>query len=189
MGHDNSKRGVFLDRDGVINEVVVRDGKPASPRSVSEFRFCDGVVDALQRLSRAGLRLFVVTNQPDLTRGLLTPAVVEEINRILLTRLPIESVSVCPHDDADGCACRKPKPGLVHELVARAGIDLAQSFVIGDSWKDMEAGRRAGCRTILLRRPYNAGVAADIVLEGLSEAVDLILGELIHDQPDRILRR
>jgi D-glycero-D-manno-heptose 1,7-bisphosphate phosphatase len=189
MGHDNSKRGVFLDRDGVINEVVFRDGKPASPRSVSEFRFCEGVADALQRLSRAGLRLFVVTNQPDLARGLLAPAVIEEINKTMLASLPIEGISVCPHDDVGGCPCRKPKPGLLYGSAASAGVDLARSFLIGDSWKDMEAGRRAGCRTILLRRPYNVDVDAEWITDTLTEATDLILGELAHVTPHCIVRQ
>lgn len=181
------RHAVFLDRDGVINEVVFRNGKPASPRSLSEFRFCEGAVDALQNLSRAGFRLFVVTNQPDIARGLLSPLVLEEINKAILARLPIERVSVCPHDDTDGCPCRKPKPGMLYDVAGSAGLDLSRSFLIGDSWRDIEAGQRAGCRTILLRRPYNQGVAADFVLENLSEATDLIVGELMHEQPNSVL--
>lgn len=189
MGHDNSKRGVFLDRDGVINEVVFRDGKPASPRSVSEFRFCEGVADALQRLSRAGLRLFVVSNQPDVVRGLLAPAVLEEINKTILDQLPVERILVCPHDDVDGCPCRKPKPGMLYEVAGSSGLDLSRCFLIGDSWRDVQAGRAAGCTTILLKRPYNAGAIADYVFEKLSEAVDFILGEIAHADSDGVVRQ
>jgi D-glycero-D-manno-heptose 1,7-bisphosphate phosphatase len=179
---------VFLDRDGVINEVIFRNGKPASPRSLGEFRFCEGVTETLHRLSHAGFRLFVISNQPDVASGLLVPAVLEEINKTILDKLPVERVLVCPHDDTDGCACRKPKPGMLLALATSEGIDLARSFLIGDSWKDIQAGRNAGSRTILLRRSYNTGVSADFVLESLSQAADCILGELTHVDTDGILR-
>src|SRR2546426_30269 len=106
MASGKGCRAVFLDRDGVINEVVFRNGKPASPRTLEEFRFCEGLEDALHRLSDAGLRLFIISNQPEIARGLLTPAVLEEITKKILASLPVERVLVCPHDDADDCACR-----------------------------------------------------------------------------------
>lgn len=183
-----NSRSVFLDRDGVINEVVFRDRKPVSPRTIEEFRFCEGVAEALQRLSVAGLRLLVVSNQPDIARGLLASSVLQSMNDRIVASLPVEHVLVCPHDDADNCACRKPKPGLLYELAASGGIDLSRSFLIGDSWKDIQAGQRAGCRTILLRRPYNKDVDAQFVTDTLSQAVDLILGELDHDDTDDVLR-
>jgi D-glycero-D-manno-heptose 1,7-bisphosphate phosphatase len=110
------------------------------------------------------------------------------MNDRIVASLPVEHVLVCPHDDADNCACRKPKPGLLYELAASGGIDLSRSFLIGDSWKDIQAGQRAGCRTILLRRPYNKDVDAQFVTDTLSQAVDLILGELDHDDTDDVLR-
>ena len=112
----NSSRGVFLDRDGVINEVVFRNGKPASPRTMEEFEFSPSVHESLQRLSSVGLRLFVVTNQPDVARRLISLSVLQQMNNRILTTLPITRVLVCPHDDADACDCRKPKPGMLHEV-------------------------------------------------------------------------
>lgn len=182
-------RAVFLDRDGVINEVVFRNGKPCSPRTVEEFRLCEGITEALHRLASAGLHLFVVSNQPDVARGFLSSLVLREMNDRILAFLPVERVLACPHDDADDCPCRKPKPGMLYELASSEAIDLPRSFLIGDSWKDVQAGERAGCKTILLRRPYNTGVGAHIVIESLLQAVDLILGELTHADTDAFLRR
>jgi len=180
MNRKSGPRAVFLDRDGVINEVVFRDGRPASPRTLGEFRLCDGIAECLTRLSVAGLRLFVISNQPDLARGLLPPSVLEEITTRILASLPVEGVLVCPHDDTDNCVCRKPKPGMLLQLASGQGINLACSFLIGDSWKDIEAGWSAGCRSILLRRAYNPGVGADYCVESVWEAADIILGEAIH---------
>lgn len=173
----------------MINETLLQDGKPASPRTLAEFWFCKGIAELLPKLTHAGLRLFVISNQPDIARGLLAQATLDEINKLIVETLPVERVLVCPHDDADGCTCRKPKPGMIHELAASEQIDLAYSFLIGDSWRDVEAGRSAGCTTLLLRRPYNAGTTADYVLEKLSEAVDLIVGEIAHADPDGIIRQ
>jgi|SRR2546426_5381471 len=178
MASGKGCRAVFLDRDGVINEVVFRNGKPASPRTLEEFRFCEGLEDALHRLSDAGLRLFIISNQPEIARGLLTPAVLEEITKKILASLPVERVLVCPHDDADDCACRKPKPGIICSVEATDGIDLSKSFLIGDSWKDIQAGQHGGCKTILLKRAYNKNIRADFVTDNLAQAVDLILGEI-----------
>lgn len=171
---DVRSRAVFLDRDGVINEVVFRDGRPASPRTLNEFRFVEGVAEPLERLRAAGYRLFVVSNQPEVARGLLDPLVLEEMAHRIIASLPVERVVTCVHDDTNGCACRKPKPGMLHQVASKEGVDLSQSFIIGDSWKDVQAGRNAGCTSILLRRGYNNGIAADHVFESLSDAVNFI---------------
>lgn len=169
------RRAIFLDRDGVLNEVEWRDGAPVSPRRVAGFRLAAGASEAVRRLKGAGWAVFVVTNQPDLARGTLEPREHERMLALLRAALPVDDVAVCPHDDADACPCRKPKPGMLEDLAARHGVELARSVVLGDSWKDVEAGRRAGCRTILLRRAYNRGVEADAVVETLESAVDEIL--------------
>ena len=179
---------VFLDRDGVINDVVFRDGKPASPRSIEEFRFCEGVKAVLEQLGESGFRLFVVSNQPDVARGLLDASVLQTISDRILASLPVERVLTCVHDEADGCLCRKPKPGMLHSIASSEGIDLLQSFLIGDSWRDMQAGSRAGCTTILLRRPYNHGVGTDYEAETIAKAAELILGELRHGNSDGLIR-
>lgn len=169
------RAAIFLDRDGVLNHVVPRDGQPGSPRSREEFVLYEDAADAVAKLQSAGYALFVITNQPDIARGHLAREALEAMTTMLRSRLPVDDVRVCPHDDADACVCRKPRPGMIEELARAWGVRLRASFVIGDSWKDIEAGRAAGCHTLLLRRPYNAGTTADFVAGSLSEAADLIL--------------
>lgn len=168
-------RAVFLDRDGVINEVVFREGRPASPRSLEEFHLVEGAAAALKRLQAAGYRLFVVSNQPDVARGLLNPTVLEEMGKRVRAALPVERVLTCIHDDHAGCLCRKPRPGMLHDVASHEGIALSRSFLIGDSWKDVEAGRAAGCTSILLQRPYNRDIQAHHVVGSLDQAVELIV--------------
>lgn len=178
MGDPARERpAVFLDRDGVLNAVVTRNGRPASPRSVSELMLVPGAAEAVRRFRSAGFLVFVVTNQPDLARGLLDPGVHAAVmDRLRAETCPDEMVA-CPHDDADDCMCRKPRPGMLTELAARWRVALDASYMVGDGWKDMEAGRAAGCRTVLVRTDYNGGVAADAEVDDLAAAVELIMSE------------
>lgn len=166
---------MFLDRDGVLNRVVPRAGRPGSPRVLAELEMVEGAASAVRRLQAAGFLTFVVTNQPDVARGLLAPAVHEVIMARVRAEIAPDDMAACPHDDADECACRKPRPGLLTDLAYRWGVSLAASYMVGDGWKDMAAGRAAGCRTILIRADYNAGVAADAVADSLAAAVEGIL--------------
>ncbi|MGO9455412.1 MAG: D-glycero-alpha-D-manno-heptose-1,7-bisphosphate 7-phosphatase [Candidatus Binataceae bacterium] len=170
-----SRRAVFLDRDGVINRVVARNCQVSSPRSLAEFEFERGIGKPIERLRAAGYRLFVVTNQPDIARGLLGAAALAAMTDQIKAALPIDDVKVCPHQDSDQCACRKPRPGMLLELAVREGLQLAASFVIGDSWKDAGAARAAGCKSIILDRPYNQKVEADFRVPDLAVAATLIL--------------
>jgi D-glycero-D-manno-heptose 1,7-bisphosphate phosphatase len=172
------RRAVFLDRDGVLNAAVVRDGLPYPPGDKDEVELLPGVAEACQRLRESGFELIVVTNQPDIARGTQTSAAVGRINDALLAVLPLDEIVVCPHDDADGCTCRKPKPGMLVETAERRGIDLAASFMVGDRWRDVEAGRRAGCRTVFLDHGYDERpVAPDATVSDLSEAAAWILDD------------
>lgn len=173
-----SRRAVFLDRDGVLNAVVHRGDVVSSPRTVDELQIVPDAPAALSRLRDAGFRLFVVTNQPDVSRGKMTADALETIHRRLAAALPVEAISACLHDNADNCACRKPKPGLLLDLAARRDLDLADSWMVGDQDRDIDCGRAAGVRTVLLDRDYNSGVgaAADATTSTLSQAVDAILG-------------
>ena len=172
-----SRPAVFLDRDGVLNAVVMRDGKAASPRSLAELALTPGAADDLAALAGAGYQLFVATNQPDVARGLMAAQTLDEINRRVGEALPIAAFGVCAHDNADACDCRKPKPGLLLSLAREHGIDLARSWMVGDQDRDIACGRAAGCRTVLLQRAYNSGAAAGstCVAESLSQAVRQIL--------------
>jgi D-glycero-D-manno-heptose 1,7-bisphosphate phosphatase len=147
-------RAVFLDRDGVLNEAVVRDGKPYPPPRLAELRLTPDVEECLSDLKRLGFLLIVVTNQPDVARGKQIKEAVEEMNTLLASRLPIDDTYVCYHDNADHCDCRKPAPGLLLRAAKKYGIDLDKSFLIGDRWSDIEAGRRAQCRTLFINNGY-----------------------------------
>jgi D-glycero-D-manno-heptose 1,7-bisphosphate phosphatase len=169
---------IFFDRDGVLNAVVWRDGVAASPRASDELVIEAEAPTAAQALADAGYALFVVTNQPDIARGKMADAALADIHSRLRAALPqLSDVGVCPHDNADSCGCRKPRPGLVTRLAEQHGVDLARSWLIGDQGRDLACASAAGCRSILLARPYNADARgqADYVVETLSQAVDRIL--------------
>ncbi|HEY8547880.1 MAG TPA: HAD family hydrolase [Acidimicrobiales bacterium] len=172
------RRAVFLDRDGVLNRAFVRDGRPHPPARVDDLEVLPGVAAAVERLREAGFATVVVTNQPDIARGTATRAGVDAIHRALRSVVPVDDVLVCPHDDADGCGCRKPRPGLLVEAARRRGLDLAASVMVGDRWRDVEAGRRAGCRTVFVDRGYDEPrpAGSDAEVPDLPAAVTWILG-------------
>jgi D-glycero-D-manno-heptose 1,7-bisphosphate phosphatase len=170
-----NQRAVFLDRDGVINEIVDRDGQPGSPRHPGELVMTQGVDDCVQRLRREGFRAFIITNQPEVARGTLEGAQLAALMALVRAQCTVDDVRICPHDDVHACECRKPKPGMITSLARQWSIDLGQSFVIGDSRRDMDAGRAAGCLTLLIDRPYNAGVDADVHVVSLATAVSEVL--------------
>jgi len=171
-------KAVFLDRDGVINHSIIKNGKPFPPSSLAEVKIIDGVAEALASLRQAGFLLIVVTNQPDVARGTIANSVVNEINDYLKLELLLDDIFVCIHDDKDKCYCRKPLPGLILQAARKYKIDLKQSFMVGDRWKDVEAGKRAGCKTIWIDLKYDEkkpSVAPDYVTQSLKEAVTWIL--------------
>lgn len=171
-----SGRAVFLDRDGVINRAQVRNGRPYPPADLSELEIPPDVPEALERLRAAGFRLIVVTNQPDVARGTQTCAGVESIHTALKARLPLDEFRVCYHDDADRCHCRKPEAGLLIEAARDAGLNLASCYMVGDRWRDIEAGRRAGCITIFIDHGYveKKPVDFDVRVKSLMEASEWI---------------
>ena len=170
---------VFLDRDGVLNRTTVRGCTPFPPNNLSEVEILPGVEDALRRLRDRGLPLVVVTNQPDVARGTQKQSVVEEINRSLARRLGITAVYTCYHHNPHGCACRKPKAGMLTRAAEELGIDLRHSYMVGDRWGDVAAGAAAGCRTFLIDMPYSQchRCAPDYKVANLAEAVDVILSQ------------
>jgi len=171
-------RAVFLDRDGVLNRAIVRDGKPYPPDSLAELEIVDGAAEGLARLKKLGFLLLVVTNQPDVARGTQTIDAVRAINDVMRQTLPLDEFLICPHDDRDGCQCRKPAPGLVLEAQQRYGIDLARSFMVGDRWRDIDAGHAAGCRTVWLDQHYQERgptASPDARVTSLADAVDWIV--------------
>jgi transaldolase len=150
-----SRPAVFLDRDGVLTEGVEIDGTPHPLPPEAGLRLRPGVEAACRRLRRAGIPMVCVSNQPDIARGTLSAAAVEAFNDALAERLGLEAVLVCPHDDSDRCDCRKPLPGLLVQAAQAFALDLSRSIMIGDRWRDIEAGRRAGCSTIFIDNQYD----------------------------------
>lgn len=171
-----SQRAVFLDRDGVLNHLDVRKGKPFGPTSMAEYRLVADAPEQVQRLRDAGYLAIVITNQPGVARGELTQDELDKTMAHLGEHVTLDDVCVCLHDDADGCACRKPKPGMLLDAAARHGIDLARSCFVGDTWKDMAAARAAGCAGVLIDACYNRDVECDVRVASLEEAVDWVLG-------------
>ena len=159
----------------MINRARVRGGKPYSPASVDDLEILPGVPEALARLRGAGYQLVVVTNQPDVARGATTMAEVDAIHSAMRTALGLDDIRVCPHDDGDGCECRKPKPGL---LLRAPAHEMAASVMIGDRWRDIEAGRAAGCGvTILVDYGYDELVPHEptVRVASLAEAAAWLL--------------
>ena len=175
------KRGVFLDRDGVINQVVLRNGRPYPPPSLSEFELFEGVQEAVSALRRAGFCMIVVTNQPDVATGLQRREAVETIHTNLRERLELDDIKTCFHVDADQCHCRKPKPGMLLEAAEEWRVDLKRSYMIGDRWRDIEAGQAAGCKTILIGNGYREKFTKDpnVTVDSLQEAAEMILASAI----------
>ena len=173
------RRAVFLDRDGVINRAIVRDGKPYPPASLLELAILPGVHEALHNLHDANYLLIVVTNQPDVARGIAKREDVEVMNAFLASQLPIDAFKSCYHDSGDKCSCRKPLPGALLQAAQEYNINLSKSFMVGDRWRDVEAGVSAGCKTFFInyhyaeRKPH----APDFIVPSLLEAKEIILGE------------
>jgi D-glycero-D-manno-heptose 1,7-bisphosphate phosphatase len=172
------RRAVFLDRDGTLNLLVPRpDGTWASPRSLAEFKLVTGAALQVERLRKSGFLTIIATNQPDVARGFLAPQILEAMHQELIKQAPVDGIMICTHDDADDCPCRKPRPGMLTQAAERWAIDLSASFMVGDSWKDMEAARLAGAKDILINAPYNQEVACSIRAESLESACDYILDQ------------
>jgi len=155
MGVYTKIKAVFLDRDGVLNKAVVIDGKPYPPKSLEEVNIAEGVKEGLEQLKKLGYLLIVITNQPDVARGTTSMKTVDDINNYLKQQLFIDDFFCCVHDNADQCECRKPKPGMIFAAAKKWNIDLDHSFMVGDRWRDIETGKNANIRTILIDYGYN----------------------------------
>jgi D-glycero-D-manno-heptose 1,7-bisphosphate phosphatase len=168
---------VFLDRDGVLVRSPVVDGKAYAVRRLEDFRLLPGTAAAVENLRRAGLRIVVVTNQPDIGNGLVDAETVEAMHQRLREKLRPDSIEMCPHRQDEGCLCRKPLPGMLHAAAARLHVDLAASFMVGDRWSDVVAGRKAGCYTVFIDRGYAEGLQGvpDAVVKTLPAAAEVIL--------------
>ena len=172
-------RAVFLDRDGVLNANIMRDGKQVAPWRLEDFKLLPGVTEAVRSLKVAGFDVVVVTNQPDIATGRTNRAVLDAMHSTLSRDVPVDAIKVCVHLDSDACACRKPKPGMLLEAAVEREIALRESYLIGDRWRDIGAGHAAGCTSILVGdwdgdAPSGMQPAFETV-SSLPEAVRIIL--------------
>ena len=174
---ERPRQAVFLDRDGVLVVPEFRDGRSYAPRTLEAFRLYDLAARDLGRLKEAGYLLVVVTNQPDVGRGIIAPSVLEGMHRRLAADLSIDMIRACIHDGKDGCACRKPKPGMLLAAAGLLNINLAASFMVGDRGSDIEAGCMAGCRTVFIDLGYDEPKPPRCTfrVRSLGEAVDAVL--------------
>lgn len=170
------RKAVFLDRDGVLNQTIFRNGKPRAPYTLEEFSLFSGVVEGIQLLKEQGYVLIVVTNQPDVARGWVSKEAVDAVNNKLRELIPVDDIKICFHTEKDHCSCRKPQPGMLLEAARERDIDLSQSYMLGDRYSDIEAGIRAGCRTILIGPGDEKGIySPDFQLDSLFEAAKKIV--------------
>ncbi len=172
-------RAVFLDRDGVINKAHMVDGKPYPPRNLDELELIPGVDHAILQLRDHDYFCIVITNQPDVARGKTSREIVESINQFLIQNLAIHEIISCYHDDHENCGCRKPKPGSLLKAALKYNIDLNKSFMVGDRWRDIEAGENAGCKTFFIDYQYNEKQPQNPTYKvaSLTDVVNIILNE------------
>lgn len=180
---------VFLDRDGVLNAPVMRDGVHASPRTAAEFVMLDGAVEAVRDLRAAGFVCIVVTNQPDIGRSLMAQSELDSMHRYLQSLAPVTAVYTCPHAGTEDCDCRKPRPGMLLRAAREHGLDLTASWTIGDRWVDVAAGAAAGTGQILVTHPFSFAATSSgtpplelkptACAGDIREAADIILGTKI----------
>jgi len=169
------KLGVFIERDGVLNKVRLERQHQVSPASLDEFKIHESAAPLLRQLKAAGFVLIATTNQPGISRGYLPRREMDRMHDALRRALPLDDIFVCPHDEADRCHCRKPKPGLLTEAGFKWHLNLDRSFVISDKWQAAEAARAAGCTSILLDSPWIGSGHHDFLLPNLAGAVGKIL--------------
>jgi D-glycero-D-manno-heptose 1,7-bisphosphate phosphatase len=170
---------IFLDRDGVLNQAIVKEGKPFAPRQLEDFHLFSEAPGIISEFKQAGFLVIVVTNQPDVGNGFVAKSVIEAMHMQLTDTLVLDAIKVCYHAQGAGCDCRKPKPGMLMEAAQEWGIELNQSTMVGDRASDILAGRAAGCRTILIDYAYaEPCVKADLTVGSLQAAASAILGTL-----------
>jgi len=169
-------KAVFLDRDGVINRPIIKNGRSYGPTKLKDFRLFPKVKNSIKSLKKKGYKVFIVTNQPDVSRGKIKKEIVIEMHKYLLSRVKPDDIFVCYHDDHDYCKCRKPKPGLLLDAAKKWNIDLKNSYIIGDRWKDIQAGKYAGCKTIFIDLNYRETKPKnpDFITDSLLNAVHFI---------------
>jgi D-glycero-D-manno-heptose 1,7-bisphosphate phosphatase len=169
------KLGVFIERDGILNQARVDRQHQVTPLTLAEFQINEEAASLLRKLKAAGMVVIATTNQPGLSRGYLSRRELDRMHDLLRRKLPLDDLLLCPHDEADRCPCRKPKPGLLNEAKFKWHLNMDRSFVISDKWQDAEAARACGATSLLIESPWGGGVHHDFVLPNLAAIVEKIL--------------
>ncbi len=169
-------KAVFLDRDGVINPSY--GTRP--PNHPQEFTLFPGVGEAIHKLNMANYKVFVVTNQGGVGLGYMSKEQLDKIHQDMINQIQaldgkIDQVMACIHKPWVGCACRKPKPGMITSLAKQYTINLADSYIVGDRDVDIQAGQAGGTKTILICDSNQGNIEADYVVGDLTQAVEIIL--------------
>jgi len=162
-------RAVFFDRDGVLNKLVFRDGDYYSPRDMDNFQLYNDAEKVIHHIKTKGYLVLIVSNQPDIARGLLKKSVLNEMTQKIYDKLNVDDIFYCMHDDPDVDGCRKPATGLIIKAQKKWDLDLSQSMMIGDSEKDFGAAKNAGIKFILISRPYNNNMITSNRISKLAE--------------------
>ena len=167
---------VFLDRDGVLNQAIIKNKKPYSPRDLHSFKLLPNSVQSIKRLTDMGFLTIVITNQPDIATGHLSLDLLNKFNNILYSKMKLTDILYCPHIETDNCFCRKPNTGMIDHAKIKYNIDLKKSFVIGDRWRDVDCGIKSGCKTIFIDYDYheNLNNTPHAIVSNLSSGVNLI---------------
>ncbi len=179
--HEVVRRAVFMDRDGVLNRPVVRNGQPHPPSRVEDFELYDDVADGCARLKAAEFLLVVITNQPDVGRGMQSREAVEAMHVKMQSALPsLDRIEICYHAGercGEPCDCRKPRPGMILRAAAELKIYVSASYVIGDRWRDINCARASGCRAIFIERGYEESLheTPDFTVANFGDAVNALL--------------
>ena len=167
-------RAIFFDRDGVLNKLIGRNGGFYSPRTVGDFHLITEAGDVIDKIKSKGYLCIIVSNQPDIARGNLEKSELRSMTRILSSTLDLDDVFYCLHDDSDECDCRKPAPGLLLHAHEKWDLDLACSFMVGDTARDFEAAQEAGVEFYLLDRTYNKALQVENRIDSLRDIIGFL---------------
>lgn len=170
-----ANRAVFLDRDGVLVRAKVNGNYAHGPLTLEDFELLPDIAGPVRRIREAGFLVILATNQPGIARGYLDWETLNEMHRRLREVVTLDAVEVCPHTDADGCACRKPKGGMLLAAAGRFSIELAASYFVGDTERDVRAAEAAGATPVLIDAPYNRQLSVPCRAPNLAAAADWIL--------------
>jgi D-glycero-D-manno-heptose 1,7-bisphosphate phosphatase len=155
---ETANKAVFFDRDGILNQLVERDGSLYSPQNFTDFNIFSESIDVIKGIKELGFLAIVVSNQPDIARGIFDQSELEKMTEVLFKELDVDDVFYCTHDDIDDCDCRKPKPGLFHLAQKKYNINFDSSIMVGDTWKDVDAAKNANIKMYLLNTNYNQDI-------------------------------